>query len=89
MNNPLLVKLFAGELLDLSLLRRELVSLRSTHEGVLGQLEAVRLSYFQRPGQLPVPALLQYLALRRGLRFQRENIEWIDEVLSALERVGA
>ncbi len=75
-----LVRVYAGDLLDLPILMEELRRTRAQHEVKLGAYERLRDALLQgRPeGEYlrTERRVGPYLTLQRGIMFERENIAW-------------
>lgn len=78
--DPLLLKLFAGELLDDSAMAEELAALKQACREQLATYRAIQSAWFSEPAALPRHYRLQYLALRRGITGTEAMIAWLDEV---------
>ncbi len=84
---PLLVKLFAGDLVDDRVLLGELASLRRAWGERLAAYREIEATWFSEPETLSRHYRLQYLALRRGISAGQAWLEWLDEAEALL--VGA
>ncbi len=82
--DPLLVKLFAGDLLDLPAMREEAEQLRADWEQQLSTYREIEREYFEDPEALPLHYRMQYLALRRGILGMEASLRWLDELEAAL-----
>lgn len=80
--DPLLVKLFAGDLLELGKMSAELEALKQDWVGQLGYYRVVEHTYFRAPASLPRRDRLQHLALRRGMLTLETDLKWLDEVVA-------
>lgn len=78
--DPLLVKLFAGDLLDIEALKQELASCRQRWQEQLDYYRQVKAEYFSEPDQAPLHYRLQYMALRKGMLAMEMNLAWADEI---------
>jgi DNA-binding PadR family transcriptional regulator len=81
----ILVKLFAGSLIEPHLLGAELGRLRASHQQQLETYRNIAHQYFPDPNVLSFSDKCQYLTLRQGIRHETNWIEWCDEALSVLE----
>ncbi|MCG9889563.1 MAG: PadR family transcriptional regulator [Thermosynechococcaceae cyanobacterium MS004] len=84
----ILVKLFAGGLVEPQLLQEELLRTRASHQQQLQTYQAIADQYFPDPEPLPFAIKCQYLTLRQGIRHETAWVEWCDEALSALNLRG-
>lgn len=83
--DPLLVKLFAGDLLDVDTLKEEIASCRRTWQAQLDYYREVKAEYFEEPDQTSLHYRLQYLALRKGMLAMEMNLAWAGEVEALLD----
>lgn len=67
-------------------LREQIVALRTERAAALDTYRGFEKSQFPDPGRLSGTSLHQYLVLRGGIRAEEGSIDWLDEVLTALER---
>jgi DNA-binding PadR family transcriptional regulator len=81
----ILVKLFAGALMEPHQLGAELVRSRTSHQQQLETYQNIAHQYFPDPTALSFSDKCQYLTLRQGMRHETNWIEWCDEALSVLE----
>jgi DNA-binding PadR family transcriptional regulator len=82
----ILVKLFAGSLIEPHQLGAELVRSRASHQHQLETYQNIAQQYFPDPTTtLSFSDKCQYLTLRQGIRHETNWIEWCDEALSVLE----
>ena len=77
--DPLLVKLFAGDLVDDATLLKEFASLRRDWEAQLAAYREIEAYWFSTPEKLSRHYRLQYLALRRGITAAEGWLEWLEE----------
>jgi DNA-binding PadR family transcriptional regulator len=80
----ILVKLFAGSLIDPALLKAELLRSQADHQHQLQTYQGIERQYFPEPAQLSFPEKCQYLTLRQGISHEANWIEWCSEALSLL-----
>ncbi|MGA1263145.1 MAG: PadR family transcriptional regulator [Prochlorothrix sp.] len=83
----LLVKVLAGATVSRSLLRQEVLYRRNWHDRQLYHYREKEALY-HNSSDLPLAEHFRYLTLRRGIRYEQEWIEWCDEVLEFLDRLG-
>ncbi|MCC5812659.1 MAG: PadR family transcriptional regulator [Ectothiorhodospiraceae bacterium] len=84
--DPLLVKLFAGDLLDLPALRAEMERLRMGWEQQLQTFQAIEQEHFSAPETLPQHYRMQHLALRRGILGIQASLRWLEEMEETLDQ---
>lgn len=77
--DPLLVKLFAGDLLDKTQLTAELQQLRRAIEDELTRYQAIEQAYFSEPEKISQHFQYQHLALRYGLLAAKAKLQWLEE----------
>jgi DNA-binding PadR family transcriptional regulator len=85
----ILVKLFAGSLMEPHLWGVELVRSRASHQQQLQTYQHIAQQYFPDPTTLSFSEKCQYLTLRQGIRHETTWIEWCDEALSVLDLKNA
>jgi DNA-binding PadR family transcriptional regulator len=89
-NDELLVRIWAGELMGIRHLREEMARQRRLHEEKLSTYLAIEKKHFS-PEQLSAasaPRQFRYLTLRKGILAEQAWITWsmeVDEVLKAME----
>ncbi|MFC4258167.1 PadR family transcriptional regulator [Marinobacter lacisalsi] len=83
--DPLLVKLFGGDLVDPASLREEIERHRRNWQEELGRYQDIEAEYFSKPEQVPFRFRLQHLALRKGILAMEANLAWADEVAGVLK----
>lgn len=82
----LMIKTLAGGLVDPSILLAELTRRRDLHQEKVQVLAQLLAQDYQ--GQLDYGATLQYLTLRRGLRYESDWVAWCDEAIQAIKKLG-
>ena len=82
--DPLLVKFFAGDLVEDRVLFDELASLRHAWEERLAAYREIEAAWFSEPETLSRHYRLQYLALRRGISAGQAWLGWLDEAEALL-----
>ena len=80
----LLVKVFVGSLVPLPVVRQQLAHHRQLHAAQLANYRQLEATFFQTPASLPLKDKLQYLVLRKGVRYETDWIDWCDEALACL-----
>jgi DNA-binding PadR family transcriptional regulator len=80
----LLVKIFAGHLVESDLLLQELERHRQIHLKQLSIYQKIEQEYFAEPEKLPRKHKLSYLTLRRGIRYEMDCVAWCDEAIVML-----
>ncbi len=81
----LLVKIFSGNLVPVSLLLEDIERRRQIHLATLSRYRKIEREEFPHPDALTWKQKLQHLVLSRGIRFELEWIAWCDEALLVLE----
>ena len=82
--DDLLIKLLESDLTNLSDIRQELVRHQQLHLEKLLAHHIIEEQSFPDAQELPVVKAFPYLTLRRGILYEQEWIDWIDELLSLL-----
>ncbi|MEQ5833800.1 PadR family transcriptional regulator [Marinobacter sp. NFXS9] len=82
--DPLLVKLFAGDLLSSDALKRDLEKTKQDWLAQLGYFRSIEHTYFRQPENLSRHYRLQYMALRHGVTQITAGLEWIKELEATL-----
>ena len=80
----ILVKLFAGKLVEPEVLLAELRRYQREHEQQLQIYQQIEQQHFAELEQLSWSAKCQYLTLRQGLRHEVDLIAWCEEALALL-----
>lgn len=83
--DPLLLKLFAGELWEKDRLIREIEMHRTQWQATLDRYLAIESRYFSEVHQLPIHYQLQHLALVRGIEVNRSWLAWSVHLLEIVE----
>jgi DNA-binding PadR family transcriptional regulator len=78
------VKVRALHLLDPGTFRAEVESRRTAHAAKLQEYEASERKFFPDQSVIPENLVGAWLALRAGMRVERNGVEWCDEILQAL-----
>ncbi|WP_299404216.1 PadR family transcriptional regulator [Acaryochloris sp. IP29b_bin.148] len=81
----ILVKLFAGDLVEPEVLLAELCRYQQEHEQQLQIYQQIEQQHFAEPEQLSWGAKCQYLTLRQGMRYEVDVISWCEEALALLK----
>lgn len=84
MKDDLLVKLFAGHLVETPVLIKELERHRVLHQHRLADYQTIETQFFQQPEHLPLEYQCRYLTLRRGIRYELDWLDWCDEAIHML-----
>jgi PadR family transcriptional regulator, regulatory protein AphA len=87
--DPLLVKLFAGNLLDVPAMREEVGRQRMESQQQLETFREIERAYFSQREALSAHYRLQHLALRRGISATEASLRWLDELAAELDRQAA
>lgn len=81
----MLVKLFAGNLVEPQVLIDELRRYQHLHRQQLGIYQQIEAEYFSQLEKLSLAAKCQYLTLRQGIRYEQDVIGWSEESIALLE----
>jgi PadR family transcriptional regulator AphA len=79
-NDALLVKLYAGHLVDTKMLQQEISTHTSIHQRMLDTFLALEQDYLALNEASKVPFTLPYLTLRRGILGEQAWLAWATEV---------
>jgi DNA-binding PadR family transcriptional regulator len=80
-----LLKVFCGHLIAPEVLREEVLLHQKAHQQRYLEYQKIEREHFSNPDQLPKRGRFQYLALRRGLIFEKGWLSWCREILALLE----
>jgi DNA-binding PadR family transcriptional regulator len=81
----ILVKLFAGQLIEPTVLIAELQRVQKAHQQQLQEYQLIAQQFFQHPSTLPYAAKCQYLTLRQGICHETNWIDWCAEAIACLQ----
>jgi DNA-binding PadR family transcriptional regulator len=87
MKDELLVKLFAGTLVEPEILLNELAHHRAQHQDVLKTYRSIEQQMIQDCDQLDRAGSHQYLTLRLGIRMEKEWLDWCDEAVETIRNL--
>ena len=87
-NDHLLVKLYAGAMVEPQLLLKELARYRKNQERMLHTFRAIEQEYQSLPNDEKQPYRLPYLTLRRGILDKEAWLQWADEVQTELQNLA-
>jgi PadR family transcriptional regulator AphA len=79
-NDALLVKLYAGHLVDIEVLRQEIQQHTVIHQRMLDTFLALEKNYLALKSTDQAPYQLPYLTLRRGILGEQAWLAWANEV---------
>ncbi|MFT6153928.1 MAG: PadR family transcriptional regulator AphA [Crocinitomicaceae bacterium] len=79
-NDALLVKLYAGHLVDTIILQQEISTHTSIHQRMLNTFLALEQDYLALDDHNKAPLSLPYLTLRRGILGEQAWLAWATEV---------
>lgn len=82
--DELLVKIFAGNLVDPAVILQELEHHRAQHQERLNTYHAIEQQFFARPQEFNSCQRYQYLTLRQGIRLETEWLAWCAEAIAML-----
>lgn len=83
--DALLIKVFAAKPEDKDAIIAELNRHILIHEKTLTSHQQLEADFFKADSKLQQAAKFQYLTLRRGIRYEREWIEWLEETRHLIE----
>lgn len=81
------LKLRALQWADHEAFRAEVTARRAAHAQLLAEYQESERKFYPDPGKLSDEQVGGWLALRGGIRVERNGIEWCDEILQALGAV--
>lgn len=84
-NDALLVKLYAGHLVDEAVIKDEMKQHQDIHQRMLNTFKALEQEYINLPPKQQSPFDLPYLTLRKGILGEQAWLAWADEVLYFME----
>jgi DNA-binding PadR family transcriptional regulator len=84
--DELLVKLFAGDLVEPAVILSELDHHRAQHQDILATYQAIEQQQFSNIDQLSEIYRYQYLTLRLGIRLETEWLAWYDEAIALIKK---
>ncbi len=82
--DDLLVKLFAGELAEPSVILAELEHHRAQHQDLLDACKSIEQHVFNDVSKLDLNRRYRYLAVRQGIRIETEWLEWCSEAIELI-----
>lgn len=85
-NDALLVKLYAGHLVDSAVLIEEVSRHQVIHQRMLATFLAIEQQYLAIPADKQRPFSLPYLTLRKGILGEQAWLTWAQEVLDYLKQ---
>jgi DNA-binding PadR family transcriptional regulator len=84
MKDDLLVKLFAGTLVEPEVILSELAHHRAQHQDVLDTYRSIEHQMLQHCPEFDLAARHRYLTLRLGIRIESEWLAWCDEAVDSI-----
>jgi DNA-binding PadR family transcriptional regulator len=82
--DELLVKLFAGDLVDFQIILGELEHHRTQHQDRLDIYHSIEQQIFHNLEQLTIAQRYQYITLRQGIRLETEWLAWCAEAIDLI-----
>jgi DNA-binding PadR family transcriptional regulator len=82
LREELLVKVFGGDLGAEPSLVAELQRHQKLHQDRLAIYQAIEQKFFQQAKTLPRKYQLQYLTLRKGIRYEMDYVAWCEEAIA-------
>jgi DNA-binding PadR family transcriptional regulator len=83
----LLVKIFSGNIVSVSLLIEDVELRRRIHIEKMSKYKEIEQNYFLQQQELTHQEKLRHLVLKAGIYCESEWIEWCDEALETLEKL--
>lgn len=83
--DELLVKLFAGSIVDRQTILDELEHHRAQHQARLDLYYSIERQAFSQPPTLTLAHRYQYLTLRQGIRLETEWLNWYAEAIVSID----
>ncbi|AFY57104.1 putative transcriptional regulator [Rivularia sp. PCC 7116] len=87
LREDLILKMLAGGLVEPRVLREELERHRRLHLDALAKFQGMEKNYLDNKKSLAAEKKLQYLAVRRGVCYEQDWLNWCDEALEAIEEL--
>ncbi len=82
--DELLVKIFAGHLVDKQIILGELTHHRQLHQATLDTYLEIERNFFADPATFDRAELLRYLTLKNGIEFEYGWLRWCEQAISIL-----
>ncbi len=79
--------MLAGELVKPKVLQEELERHRRLHLDALAKFQGMEKHYLDNGEPLAPEKKLRYLAVRRGIRYEQDWLNWCDEALKIIEEL--
>lgn len=89
LKDDLLVKLFAGTLVEPALILKELAHHRTQHQDLLETFKSIEQQMLDSCKNPNLAQLYQYLTLRQGIRMESEWLAWYEEAIQAIAKATA
>ena len=86
--DELLVKLFAGDLVETATILQLLEEQQYLHQAQLKVYQGIEQEHFPQPEALSEQGRFQYLTLRNGIHFERGWLDWCEEAIANLTASG-
>jgi DNA-binding PadR family transcriptional regulator len=83
--DDLLVKIFAGYLVDQSMIMEELEHHRLQHQETLNTYRQIESQFFENPAECDNFAKLRYLTLLNGIQLEKGWLSWCEEAIAMLK----
>ncbi len=87
LREDLILKMLAGELVKPKVLQEELERHRRLHLDALAKFQGMEKHYLDNGEPLAPEKKLRYLAVRRGIRYEQDWLNWCDEALKIIEEL--
>jgi DNA-binding PadR family transcriptional regulator len=84
--DDLLVKLFAGHLVDRRMIKIELQHHRTQHQATLNTYREIERQFFADPAKCDEAGELRYLTLLNGIQVENGWLAWCEKAIAILEK---
>jgi DNA-binding PadR family transcriptional regulator len=84
LKDELLVKIFAGHLVDKQIILGEIAHHRQLHQATLDTYLEIERNFFADPATFDRAELLRYLTLKNGIEFEHGWLRWCEQAISLL-----
>ena len=87
LREDLVLKMLAGGLVEPKVLREELERHRRLHLDALAKFQGMEKNYLDNCEPLAPEKKLRYLAVRRGVRYEEDWLNWCEEALEVIKEL--
>jgi DNA-binding PadR family transcriptional regulator len=82
--DEMLIKIFVGHMVDKKVIEKELNRMKVFYQNRLKKFSKIEKQYFSEQENLSFRMKCQYLTLKRGIRFTKAWLSWIDDAVEML-----